>query len=197
MKSKLDIRIVLAASVPLIAISLGARGAYAQSPPIAERGVASLVEVQATVVGVNLEDRLVTLKGPERTVTVHVDKKYPYLDQVMPGDLVDARYYEALAIEIVEPGTEPSGTKVKSGKVTIPGEEPTTVATRQVTLTSTVYIVNRADNSVTFQGPDGYYRWVKVKDPRLQPYLEKLKYRDQVVITYTEGLAVSLKLVRR
>ena len=56
-----------------------------------------------------------------------------------------------------------------------------------------VLVVNRGDNSITFKGPEGRTRWVKVKSPRLQPYLKKLKYGDLVSLTYTEALAVSVE----
>jgi RNase P/RNase MRP subunit p29 len=184
---------LLTTSALLATTAMGARPAVAQTPAPSERGIAGLVEVEATVVAVNERDRLITLRGPERTVTVHVPKKVPHLELIQPGDRVNARYYEALAVELEAPGTEPVGVKVKNAvDVAVTEPESGVVDSRQVSITSMVYIVNRGDNSVTFQGPDGYYRWVKIKDQRLQSRLQDLKYRDLVRITYTEALAVSL-----
>jgi hypothetical protein len=190
-----SIALLLAA---LAAMPAAFRPASAQTDTVRAQGIAELVEVRATVVAVNLNQRLVTLKGPERTVTVCVDKRIPYLSQVKAGDEVDVRYYEALAVDIDEPGTARPSVEVKDGvALATAAGSGATVATRQVKLTTEIYVVNRGDNSVTFRGPDGYYRWVKIKNPRLQPYLKKLKYGDDVVFTYTEALAVGLEPAKK
>jgi hypothetical protein len=55
-----------------------------------------------------------------------------------------------------------------------------------------VVLVNLGDNSVTFRGPHGHTRWVKVKDHALQPYLRDLKPGDIVSITYLEAVALTV-----
>jgi hypothetical protein len=187
-----------AVAIALAALSLAIRPASAQTETLTQRGIAELVEVRATVTAINLKDRLVTLKGPQRSVTVYVDKKIPNLSKVKIGDEVDVDYYEALAIELDQSGATPVGVQVKEG-VSLPTSSTSNVgvAARQVTLTSKIFVVNRGDNSVTFEGPDGYYRWVKVKDPELQTYLRKLKYGDTIRISYTEALAVGFEPVNK
>jgi hypothetical protein len=182
---------LLAVSAAFVAVLTLDREASAQKE---ERGLARYIEGKATIVAVDAKNRLVTLKGTDRTFTVQADKRIKDLSQLQPGDVVKVGYYEALAIDIEEPGTAPVGVKVKEGKV-VATESGTgaAVAARQVTVTSKIVLVNRGDNSVTFVGPGGRTRWVKVKDPRLQPYLKTLKYQDEVQMTYTEAVAVTLE----
>jgi Cu/Ag efflux protein CusF len=180
----------------LAVMSPAIRPVYAQTTTVqkAPGEISRLVEVQATVVAVNLKDRLVTLKGPQRELTVQVDPRIKNLAKVKPGDKVGVAYYEALAISIAEPGTVEAGIERSqaAGKADL-GVGIVGAAGRQVTLTCKILVVNRGDNSVTFKGPEGRTRWVKVKNPKLQPYLKKLKYGDHIQISYTEALAVSLK----
>ncbi|MEA3277276.1 MAG: hypothetical protein U9Q81_18745 [Pseudomonadota bacterium] len=72
-------------------------------PPTAPPGEAQLIEVTATVEDIDLEKRLITVKGPKgRVVTSQVGPKVENLDQVKVGDKVRVAYREALAI-MVEP----------------------------------------------------------------------------------------------
>jgi hypothetical protein len=49
---------------------------------------------------------------------------------------------------------------------------------------------------VTFTGPDGYARVLPVKDPAAKKFVATLKEGDQVDLTYTEALAVSVEPAR-
>jgi hypothetical protein len=52
--------------------------------------------------------------------------------------------------------------------------------------------VDRGTHEVTFTGPAGMTRTVEVKDPKAQQFIGTLKKGDEVEITYTEALAVSV-----
>lgn len=60
-------------------------------------------EVVATVQKIDLKKRLVTLRGPERTVTLQVASDVP-LDRIKVGDNVRANYTAATALEITRNG---------------------------------------------------------------------------------------------
>src|SRR5262245_53623705 len=107
MRSKRFRRILpgLAATVCLAAAALAIQPPPARGAEPKAREVGELVKVQATVTAVNLKDRLVTLKGPQRELTVQVDPSVKNLEKVKVGDKVVVGYYESLALAIKEPGT--------------------------------------------------------------------------------------------
>ena len=60
----------------------------------------------ATVEAIDLEKRLVTLKGPKgEKRTIKVGQEARNLPQLKVGDLVTVKYYESMAVEVIKPGT--------------------------------------------------------------------------------------------
>ena len=71
--------------------------------------IAQTVAVTATVEAIDEASRQVTLKGPRgNSVTMTVDPQARNLAQVKVGDLVVARYYEALSLTLKERWQGPS-----------------------------------------------------------------------------------------
>jgi HSP20 family molecular chaperone IbpA len=62
--------------------------------------------ITASVVGIDKEDRTLTLRGPHgNVVTVEVPNEVRNFDQIEVGDTVKATYYEAVAVYIGKHGT--------------------------------------------------------------------------------------------
>ncbi len=150
-----------------------------------------IVTVQATVEAVDLENRVVTLKGTKGTVfDVRVGEAVKNLPQLKVGDKVTAKYYEAIAARVLKPGE--SGVTGETGGIATakPGEKPGGVAGHEITITAKVEAIDKKKPSVTLMGPEGRSVTVRVENPK---NLKKLKVGDQVEITYTEALAISVK----
>jgi len=164
----------------------------AKKPTIKKENV---VTVTATVQAIDLDTRVVTLKGPKGNVfDLKVGKEAKNLPQVKVGDLVMARYYESLAVEVKKPGV-PGGVMTSGALATAkPGEMPAGVVTNQVTITATVQAIDPKKTHVTLQGPEGNSVKVKVQDPK---NLKNVAVGDQVVITYTEALAISVEKAKK
>lgn len=160
-----------------------------QLPSLQESGTATIT---ATVQAVDLKKRTVTLKGPEgNVVTIKVDDSVKNLPQVKVGDQVVAQYYEAIAVEVMRPGEAPGGASAKEAVATAkPGEKPAGVVVNTVTVTTTIENINKKNQTVTLKGPQGNTEVVKVRNPQ---NLEKVKVGDEVVITYTQALAISVE----
>ena len=60
---------------------------------------------------------------------------------------------------------------------------------KQVVVTVEVVAIDPAIPSVTFKGPEGNTKTIKVKDPKK---LNGVKIGDMVDITYTESLAIKV-----
>jgi Cu/Ag efflux protein CusF len=154
-------------------------------------GEAVLAET-VTVQDVDMANRLVTLKGPEGgMVTVEAGPKVKNLDKIKKGDQVDVKYYQAMAVDVVAPGTE-GGTVTK--RVTAePGMAPAGAVARQHHRTVEILSIDKYKKAIAFRDEKGRWREVRLFRPELRHYLEDLKEGDTVQVTFTEALAVAIE----
>ena len=174
----------------LAAVASTATTARAQQPTAGE-AVISSTSVSATVTKIDYKTREVTLRtqdGKERTIVA--DSAVRNLAQVKTGDVVTATYVEALAYEVVKKGAKAPGVEqVTGGGRAEPGTKPAGAIGQQTTVTVTVTAIDRSVPSVTFTGPKGNSRTIKVRHPEK---LEGVNVGDLVDITYTEALAITV-----
>ncbi len=149
----------------------------------------------ATVQAIDLKTRVVTLKGPKGEVRdIKVGEEAVNLPQVKVGDLVTVKYYESLAVEVIKPG-QFAGAGEKSAIVRAkPGEMPGGMAAQQSTVTATITAIDKKNSSLSLKGPEGKTVKVKVEDPK---NLDKVKVGDELLITYTEALAISVEKAKK
>jgi len=189
---------VAIAEVAMVALVLtmayGAMAAETKSAPTVKRE--RVVNLTATVKAIDLEKRLVTLQGPKgNEETIHVDERAKNLPQVKVGDLVKVKYYEGIAFRVLPPGQAASAPSATGTMTTAqPGQKPAGVAGREVTVTVTIEGIDLKAGKVTFKGPQGNSETVKAQDPN---NLKLIKVGDQVEITYTEALAISVEEAKK
>jgi hypothetical protein len=151
----------------------------------------------ATVESVDLDKRLVSLRAANgRSATVEVSPDVRNLAQVKPGDNVVVRYYEALAAQLKKKGesTTLDSVDVATGTARAePGGKPGAAVGSTVTTTVVIDSVDQSFNTVTFRGPGGMLRTVAVETPKGQEFIGRLRKGDEVELTYTEALAVSVE----
>ncbi len=154
------------------------------------------VTATATVQAIDLKKRIVTLKNPEGKVfDVTVGKEARNLPQVKVGDVVTVKYHEALSAKVYKKGEAPMGEGVAEGLArTKPGEKPGGIVGRQVTVTASVEAIDMKEPTVTLKGPEGKSVVVKIKDRK---NLENVKVGDEVVLTYTEAMAISVEKAKK
>lgn len=157
--------------------------------------VEDAVQVKATVEAIDLANRLVTIRGPEgNAVTLEVSPDVRNLPQVKVGDQVVVSYYAAIAAEFKEPGEGVKGVQedIGAGRAEL-GERPGGIVGRQVKATVIIESVDAKSNTVSFTGPYGMLRTIAVQDPDAQAFIKKLKKGDEVELTYTEAVAISVE----
>lgn len=153
--------------------------------------------VVATVEAVDMDKRVVTVKGPEgNLVDIVAGDKVKNLAQVKVGDTVDITYYESIAVKVFKPGEAPQGeaATVAAERLAKPGEKPSGIAGAQVTITAKVESISPKKTSVTLKMSDGKFKTVKVEDKK---NLDNVKVGDEVVITVTETLAIAVKPAKK
>jgi hypothetical protein len=191
----------LALALALIAAPYAAT-ALAQKPDVkggaivaSEPGKAAAVravEISAQVLAIDKATRTVTLKGPKgNVVDIVASADVKNFDQIKVGDFVVARYAQALTLELKktkvsvgEPSVREEAAKAK------PGERPAVAGARQVTAIATVTNVDPKNSTITLKGPRGNSFTLDVQNP---DQFKVVKKGDQVEVTYTEALALSVE----
>jgi Cu/Ag efflux protein CusF len=191
MSSGIIKKMIVIAGACVFIVSAGA-GASAQesTAPEAEKPTVYRekdVTITATVQAIDLERRVVTVKGGPKgqVVELKVDEKVGDLSRLQVGDRVVVKYIESVAVSVMKPGE----VKVKESQEKVVVQGPGTEE-HQTTVTATIQDIDRNTNNVFLKWPEGTIVGVHVKDPKI---LEGVKVGDQVVITYTDTVAISIE----
>ena len=167
-------------------------GGVAVASEPGKAAVVSAAEISAQVVAIDKATRTLTLKGPKGKVAdVVAGEQVKNFDQIKVGDLVFARYAQALTLELRK-------TKAAGGEAVVreeaakakPGEKPAVAGARTITLMADVVAVDPKASTITLKGPKGNEVTLEVRNPE---QFKVVKKGDQVEVTYTEALALSVE----
>jgi len=193
-RSKFAITLIAAAlSTTAFAQQPAPAGGVAVASEPGKAAVVSAVEISAQVVAIDKTTRTVTLKGPKgNVVDIVAGEQVKNFDQIKVGDLVVARYAQALMFELRKTRVAGGDAVVKEevGKAKA-GEKPAVAGARSVTLLADVVAVDPKASTITLKGPKGNEVTLDVHNPE---QFKVVKKGDQVEVTYTEALAVSVEL---
>jgi Cu/Ag efflux protein CusF len=187
-------RVVAACAIAASALGFAAypapSSADQNSPTNPETAAAQIITASGTVLKIDKDKRLVTVKGDrgyevEAKVSPNVN-----LDKVKVGDRVSAAYYEEVAVSLHKQGEQ-------APKMTQTVTERGGVTAEQTTVTAKVVSVDKDNNEVEFRGPSGGNHMVKVEDPDMQAQLAKIRSGDNVDVTYTQAIAVSIEPMKK
>lgn len=179
-----------------------AASAFAQKPEAkggtvvtSEPGKATAVravQISALVVSIDKATRTVTLKGPKgNVVDVVAGDEVRNFDQIKVGDFVVVRYAQSLTLELRKVKGAVGDVTVREGAARAkPGEQPGAVGAREVTAIATVTAVDPKKSTITLKGPRGNVVVLDVQNP---DQFKVVKKGDQVEVTYTEALALSVE----
>jgi translation elongation factor P/translation initiation factor 5A len=182
-------RVALSALLAILPLA-AARPAEPPSPVKVEDAIHVTTKIEA----VNLEKRTITVKDKDgKPVELEVSPEVRNLPQVKAGDTMNIVYYQSLGAEFKKPGEGVKGVQqdAVAGRAA-EGERPSAGAGQQTRATVKIDSVDAATNTVKFTGPKGVQRTVAVKDPKAQAFIKQLKPGDEVELTYTEALAISV-----
>ena len=183
----------LVAAIALAVLGSATLG-FAQAQTNFSKRRAQEVSVTARVTAIDYTKREVTLQGPlGNVVTFTVDKQVQRLNEIKVGDDVTAEYYVSLAADVRLPSAEEKANPLKVLEETAKAPEgmPAAVgAVRVMRALVTIEGLDRPTKSITVKGPGGALHTAQVEDVSA---LSKVRIGDQMVVTYTEALAVSLQ----
>jgi hypothetical protein len=157
-----------------------------------QKGPTTTREVKGRIAAIDHQKRVVSLQdeaGDYETIAVGPDAKR--FDELKVGDAVTFRTIEAVAYRIRKPGDPQPPPGSDTPKVTpAGGARPGGTAATQETIVVTVKAIDVKNASVTFLDSAGHSRHLRVDDPKR---LAALTVGDEVEITYTEAVLVSVK----
>lgn len=166
-------------------------GAVAASEP-GKAAIVRAAQVSAQVVGIDKATRTLTLKGPKgNAVDLVASDEVRNFDQIKLGDFVVARYAQALSLELRKTRVAAGDAKLREEAAKAkPGERPAVAGARQVTVLADVVAVDPKASTITLKGPRGNEVVLNVQNP---DQFKVVKKGDQVEVTYTEALALSVE----
>ena len=145
---------------------------------------AEAVTAKATIVAIDRENRIVTLRGPRgNDLAVHADERVQRFNELKIGDIVTATYAQAVAVRIRKPGG-PAPTKQAESTVRTADNKGATIS-REQTLTVVIHEIDLTAPSVTAEGPQKRQYTFRVRDKN---EINDLKVGDRVDVTFTEAL---------
>jgi hypothetical protein len=186
---------LVVAAVPAAAQQPGLSGGTVVESEPGKGVIVSTVEVSAQVVAIDRKTRTVALKGPEgNVVDVVAGDEVRNFKQIRIGDMVVARYVRALSLELKKAKGGSRGiTETDAAARAMPGDRPAGGVARQVTAIADVVAVDPKKMTITLKGPRGNVVDLHVRNP---DHFKVVKKGDEVEVTYTEALALSVEQAR-
>jgi len=186
----------------LIALLMAALPAVAQKPDMkggavvaSEPGKAAVVaaaELSAQVVSVDKKTRTISLKGPKGNVMdIVASDEVKNFNQIKVGDMVVVRYMQSVALELQPVKTGAQGISVSEGAGKAePGKRPAVGAVREIQAIAKVTAIDQNAKTISLTGPRGNTVTLDVQNPE---QFKVVKMGDEVLVTYTEAVAVSVE----
>jgi len=152
-------------------------------------------EISATIIAVDQELRLITLRGPQGNLTaIEAGPEVRNLAQIEVGDTLRVVYEQAYiatltGAEVASPGTDVTVGAVRAEAGEMPGGAVGTMSTIMVTIES----IGPEGRSATFRGPDGQLQAIDVRREEGREFARGLNPGDVVQMTYAEALAIMVE----
>ncbi|WP_303902445.1 hypothetical protein [Thiohalomonas denitrificans] len=179
---------IIPAALLAMAFAFASQAQTAEQPtkPI----LVSVSETVATVEDIDKDKRRLTLKGPEgRTFDLKVSEEVQNFDQIEKGDEIEIEYLGSVSLRLSnEPA--PPAEFAQFTEVAPSGEKPRVVEAATLQMAATVDKIDKDKREVTVTGPRGNTRILNAPE---EVDLDKLNEGDQILVTYTEAVATSVK----
>lgn len=188
MKRLLIAAALAAASLPAAA-QTGAQPAP-QTPSRSTPFAVSEVEIVGEVAKVNKSARTIVVKDPAgKKVKLSVPADVIGLDQIKPGNLLDLRYINAVALQVAKPGTMPRFAAEEDVRLAPQGGSPSEIMAKTKRMSAMVTDFDKSQRELTVKGPEGYGMTLQLPDAFMD--WDSVKIGDTLAIQYTEAMALT------
>jgi len=167
-----------------------APAASGQGAMIAGGVVGAVSQWKGVVFAVNHTTRHVVVTGPNgKKHGFYVDKRITTFENVNKGDTVTVDYVESIGVFLRKPG-EPASTGMSNTQTVAPTGKPVVTDVTVKEATAEVMAIDPATRALTVKGPSGDPQTFIV-DPSVKAFAS-VKVGDQIVVRYTEAVAVTV-----
>ncbi len=174
-----------------IGILLAVLGGCASAPEPLE--VSDVEELEATVLTVDADSRLLVLRGPAgNDVAFRVGPEVRNLPQVKVGDILRVSFYSGYVFSLAEPGAAGVDGEIAAAR-SEEGERPGGMVGATVRETVEILSVAADGKAVSFRDAEGLVQSVDVRREEGQAFARKLSRGDLVDIQYTEAVAIEVE----
>jgi len=173
----------------MLMVSVGAAHADTPKDPKIEK----TTKASVTVTKLDVANRHLTIKDEAgEEYTIDVDPAVRNLAQVEVGDKIDLTYYQSLAASMSKAADPAKATNQIEMQTAREGERPGGTAQSTTSIPVTIVSVDTRKNVVKFRGNDDLVRTTDVLSPEGKAFIRDLKAGDQVMLTYTESVAIAI-----
>jgi len=183
-----SVAMLLAVGMTSLAAAQSKEGAAKDAKPGGV--VVDVTKLSGTVKAIDMDKKMVTIEGSGGKTVVVDAKNARNLDQVKVGDKVNLAYIESIALFLRKSDAPPSVSETQDMALAPKGEKPGGLVTKTIELTGSVESIDMKKRTVVVKGPAGNVRTFKVSPDAKN--LGQVKKGDQVVLRYTEALALSV-----
>ncbi len=169
----------------------------AAKKPAGEPGavVVDTVKATAKVTAIDAAKRTVTLEMDGKSKTITCGPEVRNFDQIKVGDLLKVTFVEALAVYLQKAGAPAGGEEVRTVTLAPKGSKPGVLVTDTIVLKAKIDAVDAKKGTVTITTPAGETKTMKV-DKKVKG-LKALKKGDDIVVRYTEALAIVVEAPKK
>jgi hypothetical protein len=155
--------------------------------------ISDVQEIEAIVMAVDAEARLLVLRGPAgNEVAFRVGPEVRNLPQVEVGDILRVSYYTGFVFSMAEPGNAGADAEIAAGRAK-EGDRPGAMVGATTRQTVEILSVAPDGTAVSFRDADGLLQSIDVPREEGQAFARKLRPGDLVDIQYTEAIAVGVE----
>jgi len=183
---------MLMAALPAAAQKPDMKGGAVVASEPGKAAIVAAAELSAQVVSIDKKTRTISLKGPKGGVMdVVAGNEVKNFSKIKVGDLVVVRYMQSLALELQPVKTGATGISVTEGAGKAePGKRPAAGAVREIQAIAKVTGMDEKAKTISLTGPRGNTVTLDVQNP---DHFKVVKMGDEVLVTYTEAVAVSVE----
>lgn len=182
---------LLAAGVVALALFPLAAAGQMKNAPMAGGMVVESMQMSAKVVAIDQAKHTITLQMPDgKSRVFRVGKIVKNLRQLKVGDTISATLIEALAVGVEKGGPKPGATETTTVMLSPKGTREGMIVADTIRVVGKVQKVDARNRTISIMGPAHQMRTFKV-GPNVN--LTRLKPGEDVVVRYTEALAIGLR----
>jgi len=150
------------------------------------------MEITATVVALDPQNRVVSLRGPEgNVVDIEVSEEAQNFEQVSIGDEVTLAYYESVALYLGDASEAPEAGAGLVATRAAKGEKPAGIVVGVIDASVKILAIDLQNRAVTLELPDGEVVTTMVAE-NVRP-LDSFTVGDTVHVRLTKAVAVSVE----